>query len=415
LEKVQEEMARSLNKLSDRFIRTVTGPGDCSDGGGLFLQVQSATSKSWLFMWVRDGRRTKMGLGAYPAVSLADAREKAEACRKAVAAGRDPLAESRREAEPTFAECVDKFLDDDRKASWKNDKHKAQWSMTLGDAYCRHLRPMKVSAISTEDVLKVLKPVWSAKPETASRLRGRIERVLSFAKMHGWRSGENPALWRGHLDAILPKPEKLKRRGHHAAMPYGEVPAFVERLRAAKGMDAKALEFTILCAARSGETVGATWDEIDLDAAVWSIPAARMKAGRPHEVPLSPRAVDILNELLEVRRNDFVFPGLRKDRPLSAASMEMLLRRWEIKGRATIHGFRSSFRDWAGDETSFPREVLEAALAHVVGDKAEQAYRRGTALERRRKLMMAWSDYSASGTGKGEVITIAGRRKVAAE
>lgn len=402
-------MARSLNKLSDRFIKTAIKPGDHWDGGGLYLQVQSATSKSWLFMWVRGGKRTKMGLGAYPAVSLAKAREKAEACRKAVAAGGDPLTESHKEAEPTFAECVDKFLDDDRMASWKNDKHKAQWRMTL-DVYCKHLRPMKVSEITTADVLKVLKPIWSAKTETASRLRGRIERVLSFAKTHGWRSGENPAQWRNHLDAILPKPETLNRRGHHAAMPYALAPAFVERLRAAKGMDARALEFTILTAARSGETVGATWDEIDLDAALWRIPADRMKAGRPHDVPLSERAVAILKGLAEMRQNDFVFPGLRKDRPLSAASMEMPLRRWEVKDQATIHGFRSSFRDWSGDQTEFPRELAEAALAHIVGDKAEQAYRRGTALERRRKLMNAWADFLAKDVGKGKVIELAGHR-----
>ncbi|MGX5845495.1 tyrosine-type recombinase/integrase [Mesorhizobium sp. PL10] len=413
-------MARPTNKLSAQEVKFETKPGRHSDGGGLYLQVEPSGSKSWVFMWKRDGKRTAMGLGAFPTVGLAIAREKAEAARKNLAAGRDPLQQARKEmeregAEPTFAEATNAFLDDDRKASWRNAKHRAQWEMTLGEAYCKHLRPMKVSAIGTEDVLKVLKPVWSAKPETASRLRGRIERVLSFAKMRGWRSGENPAMWRGHLDAILPKPEELKRRGHHRAMAYGSVPAFMQRLREASGMDAKVLEFTVLTAARSGETVNAAWDEIDFERQVWTVPASRMKAGRRHEVPLSPRAVALLRSLPKRNDNPYVFPGLRKGRPISAAAMEMLLRRWKLKDQTTIHGFRSCFRDWAGDCTNFPREVAEAALAHVVGDKSEQAYRRGTALERRRKLMTAWADFLAKGDDKGKLISLAERRKVAAE
>lgn len=413
-------MARPLNKLSALEVKSETRPGRHSDGGGLYLQVEPSGSKSWVFMWKRDGKRTAMGMGAFPAVGLADARNKAEAARKNLAGGRDPLLHARQEAdreeaEPTFAEAAEAFLDEDRKASWRNAKHRAQWVMTLGDAYCKHLRPMKVSAIGTEDVLKVLKPVWSAKPETASRIRGRIERVLSFAKMRGWRSGENPAMWRGHLDAILPKAEKLKRRGHHRAMAYQNVPAFVQRLREASGMDAKVLEFTILTAARSGETVNATWDEVDFEQKVWIVPAGRMKAGRSHDVPLSARAIALLRSLPKRVDSPYIFASRRKGRPISAASMEMLLRRWELKDQTTIHGFRSAFRDWAGDCTNFPREVAEAALAHVVGDKAEQAYRRGTALERRRKLMTAWADFLASGVGKGKVIPLAGRRKAMAE
>ncbi|TPK84179.1 DUF4102 domain-containing protein [Mesorhizobium sp. B2-4-13] len=413
-------MARPINKLSALEVKSETKPGRHGDGGGLYLQVEPSGSKSWVFMWKRDGKRTAMGLGAFPTVGLADAREKAGAARKNLSAGRDPLLHARQEAEreeaePTFAEAAEAFLDEDRMASWKNAKHRAQWQMTLGDAYCKYLGQMKVSAIETADVLKVLKPIWSTKPETASRLRGRIERVLSFAKMRGWRSGENPAMWRGHLDAILPKPEKLKRRGHHRAMVYQNVPAFIRRLREASGMDAKVLEFTILTAARSGETVNATWDEVDFEQKVWTVPANRMKAGRKHEVPLSPRAIALLRSLPRRSDNPYVFSGLRKGRSISAASMEMLLRRWELKDQTTIHGFRSCFRDWTGDCTTFPREVAEAALAHVVGDKAEQAYRRGTALERRRKLMTAWADFLASADGKGKVIPLAGRRKVAAE
>ncbi|GLS37225.1 integrase [Mesorhizobium tianshanense] len=394
-------MARGLNKLSDRNVKAQTKPGRHSDGGGLYLQVEASGSRSWVFMWKSDGKRTVMGLGAYPTVSLADAREKAEACRKAVDAGRSPLADSRKEKEPTFAECVDLFLADN-KLGWRNEKHKAQWEMTLGDTYCRQLRPMRVSTIGTEHVLKALKPHWQGKAETASRLRGRIERVLAFAKAKGWRSGENPAQWRGHLDALLPKRQKLQR-GHHVAMPYSQVPAFVGRLGNAEAMAARALEFLILTAGRSGEVLNARWSEIDLDPAgtgpVWAVPAERMKAGRPHEVPLSPRATTILKELAETRQNDFVFPGQRLGRPLSATAIEMLLRRLKVKP-VTPHGFRSSFRDWAGDATNFPRELAEAALAHRIGDATEQAYRRSTALAKRRKLMEAWAAFLARGGAK---------------
>ncbi|RWL98946.1 site-specific integrase [Mesorhizobium sp.] len=420
-------MARTLNKLNDFAIKATTKPGRLSDGGGLYLLVGPTGGKSWTFMWTRDGRRREMGLGPYGngngLVSLATARGKAGKCREVLTAGRDPLAESRTEGEPTFGEAVELFLAD-RETGWRNEKHRAQWRMTLlgpaepkgkrqqaGD-YCKNLRKLKVSSITTEDVLAALKPNWQTRPETASRLRGRIERVLSFCKVRGWRQGENPALWRGHLDALLPKPRKLVR-GHHRAMDYDDVPTFVKRLRGAGGMDAKVLEFTILTATRSGETVGAKWSEVDLDKKLWTVPAERMKASRKHEVPLSPRALEILKELAEVRRDDnpYVFPGQRKGRPVSAASMEMLLRRWKVKDQTTIHGFRSAFRDWAGDRTNFPRELAEAALAHVVGDKAEQAYRRGTALERRRRLMEAWAGFLASGGAKGKVIPLAARRK----
>lgn len=400
-------MARNLNKLSDRRAKTETTPGRHSDGGGLYLEVKTTGFRSWLFMWKTNGKRSALGLGPYPAVSLAKAREKAEAARKSVAAGGNPLAESRKEeaeANPTFAEAANLFLADNKPA-WRNEKHKLQWEMTLGDAYCRHLRRMRVSEIGTEDVLVVLKPIWLSKAETASRVRGRIERVLAFAKVKGWRSGENSAAWRGHLDALLPKRTKLQR-GHHKAMPFVGVPAFVQRLRDAPGLDARALEFVILTAARSGEAVGAKWSEIDLEAALWVVPKERMKAGREHEVPLSPRAVEVLKALAELRRiDDFVFPGQRHGRPLSSGSMEMLLRRLEVKHHATIHGFRSSFRDWAGDQTTFPREVAEAALAHRVGG-VEGAYRRGSALEKRRKLMAAWAEYLAGGGARGKVVLL---------
>ena len=248
-----------------------------------------------------------------------------------------------------------------------------------------------MDTIATDDVLAVLKPIWTTKAETASRVRGRIEKVLDAAKAKGFRDGENPARWRGHLDHLLPRPSKLAR-GHHAAMPYEEVAGFVADLRGREALAALALELCILTAARSGEILGMRWDEIDLDKKIWTVPAHRMKAGREHRVPLSQRATDILARLSEDRSGDFVFPGQRRDKPLSNMAMEMMLRRMKIEN-ATVHGFRSSFRDWAGNETGYPRELIETALAHVIGDKAEQAYRRSDALEKRRQLMEAWASY----------------------
>lgn len=394
-------MARPIHKLTDTAAKSdKLKPGRHADGGGLYLNVSKAGAKSWLFMWVVAGKRREMGLGSYPTVSLAKARKLALGCRDAVAEGRDPIAEREKVAEPTFGECADEFLAS-MSSSWRNEKHRAQWKMTL-TVYCKAIRPKRVSAIDTNDVLKVLTPIWMEKAETASRLRGRIERVLDFAKAKGWRSGENPALWRGHLRNILPARQKLTR-GHHAAMPFVDVPAFVARLRESKAMAARALEFTILTAARSGETRGASWSEVDLKKAQWVIPAHRMKASREHRVPLSSRAVEILRELHELRTGDLVFPGQKKGRPLSVMAMDMLLRRMKVD--VTVHGFRSSFRDWCAEETSFPREVAEQALAHVVGDATERAYRRGDALAKRRKLMEAWEAYLAP-TKKGSVLQL---------
>ncbi|WP_436198250.1 tyrosine-type recombinase/integrase [Ensifer adhaerens] len=299
---------------------------------------------------------------------------------------------------------------------WRNVKHRKQWAMTLGEAYCSPILEKRVDEIGTAEVVKVLKPVWQTKAETASRLRGRIERVLAFAEAKGWRAeGKNPATWRNGLDAILPQRKRLTR-GHHRAMPYQDVPAFLERLKGSVGVAARALEFAMLCAARSGEVVGARWEEVDFAQKVWSVPATRMKAGKEHRVPLSPRAVEILKLMAEVREDDhpYVFPGhktskakkLLTAKPVSAGALEMLLRRMEVKDAATIHGFRSSFRDWAGDQTSFPREVAEAALAHVVGG-VEGAYRRGDALAKRRKLMEAWADFLSNSKAKGKVVALA--------
>jgi integrase len=340
----------------------------------------------------RNDRLREMGLGPLLKVPLAKARELASEARAQLGAGKDPITERRviPERIPTFGEMADDFIETMR-PQFRNAKHVAQWEMTLRH-YAKPLRSKAVNAIQTEDVLQVLKPIWNAKSETASRVRGRIERVLDAAKAKGHRTGENPALWRGHLANLLPRRRKLAR-GHHAAMAYPDVPAFIGRLREREAVAALALEFTILTAARSGETFGARWREVDPDAAVWTIPADRMKAAREHRVPLTPRALAILREVAQagVEPDGFVFPGQKRDRPLSTMAMDMLLRRMGVD--VTVHGFRSSFRDWCGEESSFPREVAEAALAHVVGDATERAYRRGDALEKRRKLMLAWAGY----------------------
>ena len=415
---------RKLHRLTARAVESAK-EGRHADGGGLYLLV-APTRKSWTFLYVRNGRRREMGLGPVASVSLAEARRKAEEARRQLAAGVDPL-DAKKEAEreqriPTFGEFVDDYLETMR-ASWRNDKHAAQWAMTLGRArdkegkltkrgYCLGLANLRLDEITTDDILKELRPIWSTKPETASRVRGRVEAVLDAAKAAGHRSGPNPALWRGHLALLLPRRKRLQR-GHHPAMPYSDVPAFVQRLRNAKGIGAMALEFLILTAARSGEVRGAVWAEIDLERKVWTIPATRMKAGREHRVPLTDRAVAILEQAALLRRpadgdddTALVFPSTKAGRQLSDMTLAAILRRMGL-GHFTVHGFRSSFRDWAGDETHFPREVAEAALAHVVGG-VEGAYRRGDALEKRRELMGAWAAYidtkPTKSTGKGNVI-----------
>jgi integrase len=399
-------MPRALHKLTDVSVKAERKPGRHSDGGGLYLNVSSTGGKSWLFMWVPPGRkRREMGLGAYPTVTLAKARAKAAACRATVEAGGDPLADKDKEAEPTFAEASDRYIAS-IESEWRNAKHKYQWEQTLGPSYCAAIRDKRVSEIDTSDVLKVLTPIWGEKNETAARLRGRIERVLDYSRVKGWRDGENPARWRGHLRNTLPKRQKLQR-GHLPAMPYAKVPAFLQRIRGAEALAARALEFTILTATRSGEVLGATWSEIDLDRKVWSIPKERMKAGQAHSVPLSGRAVELLSALKEAATGDYVFPGEKSGKPLSNMSMAMFMRRLKVTD-VTVHGFRSSFRDWCGDATTFPRELAEAALAHHVGSEVERAYRRADALEKRRKLMQAWADY-LSAVKAGNVISIRSR------
>ena len=373
----------AMGKLTDRKVKTAK-PGKYGDGGGLQLAVAAPGAKKWVLRFLWQGKAREMGLGSYPEVKLAEAREKAMAGRRLARSGIDPIAERKQDKRvPTFGKLADEVVAEQSKG-FRNEKHK-----TLRE-YAAQLRPMPVDAITTEDVLGVLKPIWTTKTETASRLRGRIERVLNAAKAKGCRSGENPAAWRGHLENLLPKRQKLTR-GHHAAMPYPDIPAFVAKLRTRKAVAALALEFAILTAARSGEVLGARWPEIDFDARVWTIPAKRMKSGREHRVPLSASALAILEKFGEARVSEFIFPGQGAGRPLSEMVLRRMLRR--DADVVTVHGFRSSFRDWAGNETHFPRELAEAALAHVVGDKAEQAYRRSDALEKRRALMEAWAQW----------------------
>ena len=391
--------------LTARRVETAK-PGKHSDGGNLYLIVSMTGARKWVLRFTWRGNAKEMGLGSAGSVTLADAREKAASARRKIAKGLNPIDERRRDGGiPTFGDMAD-----DVRASlsmgFRNEKHKAQWKSTL-ETYAAPLRAKPVDTIATDDVLAVLKPIWTTKAETASRVRGRIEKVLDAAKAKGFREGENPARWRGHLDHLLPRPSKLSR-GHHAAMPYEEVAAFIAKLRARDATSALALELCILTAARSGEILGMRWSEIDFDKKIWTVPAARMKAGREHRVPLASRAVEMLRQLEKVNTGEFVFPGQARNKPLSNMAMEMVLRRMKIED-ATVHGFRSSFRDWAGNVSSAPREVVETALAHVIGDKAEQAYRRRDALEKRRKLMDAWAAYCERPAGN--VVHI-GKRKL---
>jgi integrase len=387
------------SKLTARKVETAK-PGKYSDGGNLYLIVSETGARKWVLRFTWRGRAKEMGLGSAASVPLADAREKAASARRKIAQGLNPIDERKRDGGiPTFGEMADDVRET-LAAGFRNEKHKAQWKSTL-ETYAAPLRAKPVDTIATDDVLAVLKPIWTTKAETASRVRGRIEKVLDAAKAKGFREGENPARWRGHLDHVLSRPSKLSR-GHHAAMPYEDVASFIAKLRDRIASSALALELCILTAARSGEILGMRWPEIDFDKKVWTVPATRMKAGREHRVPLSSRTVAILRGLEKLKTGEFVFAGQARNKPLSNMAMEMVLRRMKIED-ATVHGFRSSFRDWAGNVSSFPREVVETALAHVIGDKAEQAYRRSDALEKRRKLMEAWATHCEP-KAKGNIV-----------
>ena len=394
-------MAKRLAVSSARTVETLTKAGRHNAGDNLYLSITKAGSKRWVFLYAFGGQRRELGLGsaANGHVTLAQAREKAIEARKVINSGDDPVKVMGKSARaiaergfPSFGSFADDYLTA-HGPKFRNDKHKAQWTLTL-TTYCAPIRSKPVNEIDTADVLKVLQPIWAKIPETASRLRGRIENVLDSAKAQGFRDGlENPARWKGHLKSILPARQRLTR-GHHAALPYDDLPALLTALRGKQATAALALELCILTATRSGEILNATWAEFDFAKGVWTIPATRMKAGQEHRVPLTARALDILQSLqkLKLSHNDHVFAGNAQGKPLSNMAMAMLLKRMG-QTEITVHGFRSTFRDWASEQTSFAHEVCEMALAHTIGNKAEAAYRRGDLFEKRRKLMDAWAAF----------------------
>jgi integrase len=383
-------MARKLNKLTARMVLSLKPERRLGDGGGLHV-LSKPGGKYWFFRYARDGKQHDLGIGY---VDLIEARARAAKVRDLLAQGIDPLDAKRApkaSAAPsrTFLECAEALIAAKR-LEWRSAKHARQWEDSLS-VDCRPLHNISVAEITTADVLAVLKPSWTKRPETASRLRGRIEAVLDYAKAHGWRSGENPAAWRGNLAHILPRRPKLALRPHHAAMDYRKVPDFFLGLVANPSPHAAALALIVLTGTRRGEVLGMSWSELDIDGAVWTIPAVRTKAGREHRVPLSSIALAIIGERLVHREaSPFVFPGRSHTlhKPMTDAGLRAL-----TPAGTTIHGFRSAFRDWCGEETEFPREIAEAALGHVVGSGAEQAYRRGDALERRRTMMNAWANF----------------------
>lgn len=401
-------MARVIGKLTALGVNQAKKRGYYSDGGGLFLQVGASGSKSWVFRFRAAGRLREMGLGPSHTVTLAEARQKALECRKLRLDGRDPIQVRRTERVAanleaskaiTFRQCADAYIRA-QKAGWRNAKHAAQWSSTLATYVYPKLGELPAQAIDVGLVMTVLEPIWAAKPETASRLRGRIESVLDWASAHGYRDGENPARWRGHLENLLPRRLKIKTVAHHPALPYRDIAEFMAKIHKVDGIAARALEFTILTAARTGEAIGARWDEFALADAVWVIPASRMKAAKEHRVPLSGPALTIVENMRQTGDSEYVFPGTAGTRPISNMAMLMLLRRLN-RPDLTVHGFRSTFRDWAAEQTNYPAEVAEMALAHTLGNQVEAAYRRGDLFDKRRQLAEEWGTY-CSNFPKGE-------------
>lgn len=414
-------MALAIGRLTALKVEKAKEPGMYPDGGGLYLRVTPQGARNWVLRFMLDRRPRWMGLGPLALYGLQEARAKALDARRKRHEGIDPIearrAERARErldaakAIP-FQQCAEAYINAHR-AGWRNDKHAGQWSATLSTYAYPVIGALPVQAVDTGLVLKVLEPIWTAKPETASRVRGRLESILDFAKVRGYRDGENPARWRGHLDKLLPAHSKVRQVEHHAALPYAELPAFLASLREQEGIAARALEFLILTAARTGEVIGAQWNETDLLDKTWTVPAARTKAHREHRVPLSTRALAVLDEVQAARHDDtgdaFVFPGGKTGKPLSNMAFLMLLRRID-RGDLTAHGFRATFKTWASERTSFQNEIVEAALAHVIGGKVEQAYRRGDMFEKRRRLMQQWATFCTTTPAQGNITPL--RRKI---
>lgn len=396
-----------MGKLNPKQVENLAEPGTYEDGDGLRLVVKATGRKSWVMRYQLNGKRREMGLGGFPDIGLKAARQAAADQRKILTAGADPMATRDAEREAlrtsqmaaaakavTFKKVATDYISAHR-AGWKNVKHAQQWENTLATYAEPIVGHLPVSEVATAHVLEILQPIWNTKTETASRVRNRIELVLDAAKARGLRDGENPARWRGHLDKLLPKRAKVRAVEHHTALPWPELPAFMEELAKHQALSYAAIRLTILTACRTSEVLGATWDEVDLESHTWTIPAARMKAGKDHRVPLSDAAQKVLGGLPRIDDSPYLFPGARQGRPLSNLAMLMGLRRMG-RGNLTMHGFRSTFRDWAAERTQYPREVCEVALAHKVADGAEAAYWRGDVFEKRRALMADWAKYATT-------------------
>ena len=396
-------MGKEIDRLTAKAVEKIKNPGYYPDGDGLYLQVSASLTKSWVFIYTLNGRTREKGVGRYPVISLVKARGKRDAARELLADGMDPIdhgdalrAQQALQKANTlsFEKCATKMIDS-HMAGWKNPKHIQQWKNTLTAYAGPVIGKMPVQEVDTPDIMRVLEPIWTSKTETASRLRGRIEQVLDWAKVHKYRTGENPARWRGHLDKLLPKKSKVHTVEHHPALPYAKINQFTAALRQRPGIAARAVEFAILTALRSGEVRAAKPAEFDLDAALWTVPAETMKMKRAHRVPLTPRAVEIIRERLKADPDaEYLFPNSRNGKPLSDSALNSVLRRMGIqKGEAVVHGFRSTFRDWAAEQTNYSRELAEFALAHKLPDRVEAAYLRSDMFEKRRKLMRDWQRY----------------------
>ena len=377
-------MARKAKELSALEVGRLTSPGHHAVGGvaGLYLYVVDSGARSWVLRTTVGSKRRHMGLGGFPEVPLAKAKEKARAAKEQITQGIDPIAQriaiasnlkAQQATEITFEKAAQAYIEAHGE-SWKSPKHRAQWSATLMTYAYPHFGSLLVKDVVQEHVLKALEPIWKTKTETATRLRGRIESILDWATVRKYRTGDNPARWKGHLDKLLPAPGKIQKVEHHKALPASQMPAFIKDLRTREGLAARALEFAILCASRSGEVRGAQWAEIDMDQAIWVIPAERMKAGKEHRVPLSTQTLKLLKSIPKSEAGDWVFTS-STGKPLSDMALTTVLRRMKVD--AVPHGFRSTFRDWAGEMTNHPRDVAEQALAHTLENKVEAAYRRG--------------------------------------
>lgn len=406
-------MARQLARLSAIEIKKIVRPGMYPDGGGLYLQVSVSGSKSWIYRYAILGREREMGLGPYPGVTLAEARGRAEAGRAARREGADPIEMRRLERQRSqleaakalsFREAAESFIRS-QSAGWRNDKHCEQWRSTLNTYAYPVFGDLSVQNIDVTLVMKVIEPIWVTKTETASRLRGRIEKVLDWANARGYREGENPARWRGLLQNLLPKRAKVRGVRHHPAMPYKQIRTFMSALRKQSTAVAQALDFLILTAGRTGEVTGMTWDEVNFGEKLWSIPAERMKAGKSHRVPLSEPALSLLRKRRNIAIGPYVFPGRSPERPMSNMAMLMLMKRMNL-AEFSVHGFRSSFRDWVAEETSHTPELAEMALAHTISNKVEAAYRRGDLLEKRQILMREWSLYCSKPKFRSKIAKI---------